>query len=131
MTLGRYSCLPKTPDSIKKQVHEEIRNLVRTLEDASRSVLHAFQSAKKNLNVKDRYQIPDVFYYKNLDKKTSIRGFATPSSVGVNYWSSVHIDRDFYYTTLSSLSPDSNDKSIDFFLYFRHTELPSQCVPGR
>jgi hypothetical protein len=46
MTLGRYSLLSNTPDSIKKQVHNEISNLMCRLEDASRSVLYALQSSK-------------------------------------------------------------------------------------
>jgi hypothetical protein len=67
MTLGWYSLFSNTPDIIKKQVHEESGNLIHSLEDASRSVLHAFQPTKTFLNVKNRYQIPDVFDHKNLN----------------------------------------------------------------
>jgi hypothetical protein len=77
MTLGPYSLLPITPDNIKKQVHKEIGNLVFTLDDASRSILYSMQSSKTFLDVKDKYQIPEVFDHKNLDKKTKRRGFVT------------------------------------------------------
>jgi hypothetical protein len=51
-------------------------------------------------------------------RKQKRRGFATQFSVGVNYWSSVHIEKDFYYKTLSCLSSDRNDKSILFYFVF-------------
>ena len=35
-----------------------------------------------------------------------------------NYWSPVHCDDDFLYTTLSCLSPDENDKDVLFHFAF-------------
>jgi hypothetical protein len=60
----------------------------------------------------------EMFDHKNFDKKTARGGHATHFSVGVNYWYSVHIDKEFYNTTLSCLSADMNDKSILFYLRF-------------
>ena len=119
-TLGRYSLLPNTPDTVKKQVNDSIGDLVILLEAASRSVLYCLQSTRMFLNVKDKYKIPDVFDHRNLDDKSSElrRGFATQFCVGVNYWSSVHIDNDCYYTTMSCLSEEDNDTSILFYFVF-------------
>jgi hypothetical protein len=100
MALGHYSLFPNTPDNIKKQVHEEIGNIVIALEGASRSVLCVMQSSSTFLDVKDKYTIPEVYDHKHLDEGTARRGFATQFCVGVNYWSSVHIDNHFYRTAL-------------------------------
>jgi hypothetical protein len=84
MTLGHYSLLSNTPDDIKKQVQEEIGNLVVALEDASRSVLYSMQSSSTFLDEKDKYQIQEVFDHTHLDEETARRGFATQFCVGVN-----------------------------------------------
>jgi hypothetical protein len=34
------------------------------------------------------------------------------------YWSSIHINTDFYYTTLSCLSENTDDNSILFYFVF-------------
>jgi predicted peroxiredoxin len=47
-----------------------------------------------------------------------MRGFATPFCVGVDYWSRIHIDNDFYYTTLSCVSENMDDNSILFYFVF-------------
>jgi hypothetical protein len=55
-----------------------------------------------------------MYDHKHLDKETTRRGFAIQFCVGVDYWSIVHIDNDFDYTTLSCLSEDTNDNSVLF-----------------
>jgi hypothetical protein len=59
-----------------------------------------------------------MYAHKDLDKETSTRGFATQFCVRVDYWSSIHIDNDFYYTTLSCLSDNMDDNSILFYFVF-------------
>jgi hypothetical protein len=85
---------------------------------ASRSILYSLQSSSTFLVVKNKYKIPDVYDHKHLDKETSRIGFVTKFYVGVDYWSSIHINTDFYYTTLSCLSEDKHDNSILFYFMF-------------
>jgi hypothetical protein len=93
--LGQYSLLPNTPDDVYKLVNGVIGDIVSFLGSASRSVLYSLQSSITFLDVKDKYRIPDMYAHKHLDKDTSTRGFATQFCVGVDYWSSVHIDNVF------------------------------------
>jgi hypothetical protein len=115
--LGQYSLLPNTTDDVKK-FNDGIGDIVSFLESASRSVLYSLQSSITFLDVKDKYRIPDMYAHKDLDKETSTRGFATQFCVGVYYWSSIHIDNYFYYTTLSCLSDHMDDNSILFYFVF-------------
>jgi hypothetical protein len=110
--------LPSTPDEVKKKVHEGIRDIIVSLEAVSRSFLYSMQSPSTLLDVTDKYQIPDMFDHQHLDEETSGRGFATQFCGGVNYWSRVHINNNFYYTTLSCLSEDMNYNSILFYFVF-------------
>jgi hypothetical protein len=103
---------------VKKSVSDGIGDIVSFLESASRSVLYSLQSSITFLDVKDKYRIPDMYDHKHLDTGTSTRGFATKLCVGVDYWSRIHIDKDFYYTTLSCLSKNTDDNSILFYFVF-------------
>jgi hypothetical protein len=97
--LDQYSLLPETPDEVMKLVNDVIGDIISFLESESRSALYFLQSSIMFLDVKDKYRIPDIYDHKHLDKDTSTRGFSTHFCVGVDYWSSVHIENDFYYTT--------------------------------
>jgi hypothetical protein len=101
ITLGRYSRFPNISYNIKEKLHEKIGNIAVALKDSSRSVVYSMQSSNTLLDVKDKYQILEVFDHKYLDKKTARRGYVTQFCVEMNYWSSVRIDEYFYYTTLS------------------------------
>jgi hypothetical protein len=116
--LGQYSLLHNTPDDVKKSVNGGIGDIVSFIESASRSVLYSLQSSITFLDVKDKYRIPDMYAHKHLDKDTSTRGFVTQFCVGVDYWSSIHIDNNFYYTTLSCLSENIDDNYILFYFVF-------------
>jgi hypothetical protein len=59
-----------------------------------------------------------MYAHKDLYKETSTRGFATQFCVGVDCWSSIHINNDFYYTNLSCLSDNMDDNSILFYFVF-------------
>jgi hypothetical protein len=83
-----------------------------------RSVLYSLKSYITFLDVKDKYIITDMYAHKDLDKETSTRGFATQFCVGVDYGSSIHIDNDFHYTSLSCLSYNMDDNSILFYFVF-------------
>jgi hypothetical protein len=116
--LEQYSLLPKMPDEVNKLVNDGIGDIVSFLESASRSVLYSLQPSISFLDVKAKCIIPYMYDHKHPDKDTSKRGFSTQFCVGVDYWSSVHINHDFYYTTLSFLSENTNDNSILFYFVF-------------
>ena len=42
--------------------------------------------------------------------------YATQFSIGVDYWSPIHVDNDFFYTILSCLTP--NEEDIGKILYY-------------
>jgi hypothetical protein len=117
-TLGHYSLLPNRPDEIKKIVHDGIGGIILFLEAVSRSVWYLLQSSNNFLDVKDKYKIPDKYDHKHLDKETTRRGFAIQFCVVVDYWSSVPIDNNLYYTNLSCLSEDTDNNSTLFFFVF-------------
>jgi hypothetical protein len=71
--------------------------------------LTILKSKSKFDDLKDKYQIPPAFETAKVP---------TQIAVGTNYWSCVHIDDDYYYTTLSCLSPVPNDRSILFYFVF-------------
>jgi hypothetical protein len=116
--LGQYSMLPNTPDDVKKSVNDGKGDIVSFLDSASRSGLYSLQSTITFLDVKEKYRIPDMYAHKHQDKDTSTRGFATQFCMGVDYWSRIHIDNNFYYTTLSCLSEHTDDNSILFYFLF-------------
>jgi hypothetical protein len=116
--LGQYSLLPNTPDDVKKSVNDGIGDIISFLESASRSVLYSLQSSVNFLDVKDKYRIPGMCAHKLLDKDMSTRGFATQLCVGVDYWSIIHIENDFYYNTLSCVSEKMDDNSNLFYFMF-------------
>jgi hypothetical protein len=116
-SLTNTHCCPPLQTMVKK-MNDGIGDIVSFLESASRSVFHSLQSSITFLDVKDKYRIPGMYGHKDLDKETSTRGFATQFCVGVDYWSSIHIDNYFYYTTLSFLSDNMDDNSIPFYFVF-------------
>jgi hypothetical protein len=60
----------------------------------------------------DRYQLPTAFNSK--DKYAKVIAFA----VGCDYWSSIHVDDDYYYTSISCVSERVKDRSILFYFCF-------------
>jgi hypothetical protein len=48
-------------------------------------------------------------------------GISTQFSVGVNYWSGAHQDKDFFFTFLSCLSANSDDHEEEIY-YFCYPE---------
>jgi hypothetical protein len=128
--LGKYSLLPNTPDDVNKSVNGGIGDIVSFLESASRSVLYSLQLSFTFLDVKDKYIIPGMYAHKHLEKYTSTRGFATQFCVDVGYWSSIHIDNDFYYTILSCVSEEMDDNSILFYFMFPSCRVTVPMLPG-
>jgi hypothetical protein len=120
--LGQYSLLPNTPDEVKKSVKDGIGYIVSFLESAQSSITF--------FDVKDKYRITDIYNHKHLDKDTSTRGFTTQFYVGVDYWPSIHIDNDFYYTTLSCLSENTDDNSILCYFVFPSYIVAFPMRPG-
>jgi hypothetical protein len=62
--------------------------------------------------VQDRYQLPTAFDSK--DKYAKGIAFV----VGCDYWSDIHIDDEYYYTSLSCVLERVNDRSIIFYFCF-------------
>jgi hypothetical protein len=74
--------------------------------------LRLFISSRYFKNVQDKYQLPAEFDIK--DKYAKAIDFA----VGCDYWLAIHVDDDYYYTSLSCVSEKLNDRSILFYFCF-------------
>jgi hypothetical protein len=74
--------------------------------------LRSLISSDQFKDVQDKYQLPTAF------DSTDAYATATAFAVGCNYWSAIHVDDDYYYTSLSCVSEKVNDKSILFYFCF-------------
>jgi hypothetical protein len=64
--------------------------------------------------VQDKYQFPTHFL------STDVHATATAFAVGYDFWSSIHVDDYYYYTSLSCVAEKVNDRSILCY-YCSHT----------
>jgi hypothetical protein len=89
-----------------------LQDLLNDIEYLTSSGLHLLLSSSEYKNVQDKYQLPNAFERK--EKYANAITFA----VGCDYWSAVHVNDDYYYTSLSCVSEKVNDMSILFYFCF-------------
>jgi hypothetical protein len=73
--------------------------------------LRSLLSSDQFKHVKDKYHLPTTF------DSTEAYATATAFAVGCDYWSAIHVDDDYYYTTLSCVAEKMNDISILFYFF--------------
>ena len=103
--LGKYAFKPKISDEDKRKVKEGVEKWVRTIEGHGMQHLKRAQMANDGvdafLHVKEMFQLPSI------SRKD---GVATQLALAKGYCSPVHVDNDFFYSTLScydaKASPD-------------------------
>jgi hypothetical protein len=61
--------------------------------------------------LQDKYQLPTAFHSEETHAK------AAAFAVGSEYWSAIRVDDDYYYTYLSRVSDNVNDRSMFFLLF--------------
>ena len=89
--------------------------MVTELEKVSLNLLKEFYNTYQFYHLKDEYGIPAAFCGAN---NNLCRSVGTAIACGYNYWSPVHTDDDYMYTSLSCLSPKKHDKDILFYFVF-------------
>jgi hypothetical protein len=89
-----------------------LQDLLNNLEYITSRGLPSFLSSRDFKNVQDKYQLPTAF--DSEEKYAKAIAFA----VGSDYWSAIHVDDDYYYTSISCVSEKVNDRSILFYLCF-------------
>ena len=72
-------------DVVVKSMEQSAQNLINNMEETS-----LFRDVQKVLNLKS--------------VSTAGDGLATQFSVGMNYWSGAHVDKDYFFTFLSCLT---------------------------
>jgi hypothetical protein len=101
--------------------------LCRDIEVASSRIGNGLPEANAYKNIQDHLNVPSLSSLappKKLDNTTDKgkkAGLATALAIGVDYWSKSQTDSDYYFTSLSALSPGSEQHGDDLY-YF--------CFPG-
>jgi hypothetical protein len=89
-----------------------LRDLLSDMEYLTSRGLQSLLSSDQFKHVQDKYQLPTAF------DNTEAYATATSFAVGFDYWSAIHVDDDYYYTTLSCVAEKVNDRSILFYFCF-------------
>ena len=106
--LGKYSFKGNVKSEDKEDNEAEISDLCHKMEDASSRI--------KN-SLKETLEYEEIMELLSLPTLSPDGGHATAFSVGYNYWSKCHVDLDYFITTLSVLSNQS-DHHKDILYYF-------------
>jgi hypothetical protein len=99
----------------EQTIHEcnsGLRDLLSDMEYLALRGLWSLLSSDQFKHVQDKYQLPTAF------DSTEAYATATAFAVGCDYWSAIHVDDDYYYTTLSCVSKKVNDRRIMFYFCF-------------
>jgi hypothetical protein len=107
-----YDYKPKTSEEHKNECNSGLHDLLNGLEYRMSRGLHSLLSSKYFKDVQDKYQLPTAFDSK--EKYAKDVAFA----VGCDYLSSIHVDDDYYYTSLSCVYEIVNDEIILFYFCF-------------
>jgi hypothetical protein len=101
-----YAYKPITSEHTMNECNSGLRDLLSDMEYLTSRGLWSLLSSDQFRHVQDKYQLPTAF------DSTEAYATATAFAVGCDYRSAIHIDDDYYYTTLSCVSEKVNDRSI-------------------
>jgi hypothetical protein len=107
-----YAYKRKTSDGMKTECNMGLQDLLNDIEYLISRGIRLLLSSSEFKYVQDRYQLPTAFDSKDRYAK----GIAF--AVGCDYWSAIHVDDNYYYTSLSCVSERVNDRSILFYFCF-------------
>jgi hypothetical protein len=107
-----YAYKRKTSDRMKTECNMGLQDLLNDIEYLTSRGFRLLLSSSEFKYVQDRYQLPTAFD----SKEKYAKGIAF--AVGCDYWSAIHVDDDYYYTSLSCVSERVNDISILFYFCF-------------
>ena len=94
--VGTYSFKPGVSDDDKDELNNEAQKLCKELELATNKV------EKKLIEAETKASFVEGTGYEGMGEGV----LATALSIGRNYWSQAHVDKDFYFTRLTVLAPE-------------------------
>jgi hypothetical protein len=100
--IGKYSFGGKCEETAVQQIEDNIAKLVGDLEKVTQSFFSNLSVAKNYQKIKEQFSIPTI--------TDSNVGLATQFSVSKDYWSQVHVDEDYMFTSLSCCCRDSESR---------------------
>jgi hypothetical protein len=97
-----YAYKPRMSEQTMNECNSGLRDLLSDMEYLTLRGQH----------VQDKYQLTTDF------DSTEAYATATDFAVGCDYWPAIHVDDDYYYTTLSCVAEKVNARSILFYFCF-------------
>jgi hypothetical protein len=107
-----YAYRPRMSEQKMNECNSGLRELLSDMEYLTSGGLRSLISSDQFKHVQDKYQLPTAF--DSADAYATATAFA----VGCDYWSAIHVDDDYYYTSLSCVPEKVNDRSILFYFCF-------------
>lgn len=119
--VGKYSFRSNASDDDKKEVTQKIEKVVEALENISAPYI----------SPKDRVSFQKLQQEIKLPSASEAdTAYATQFSVGVNYWSPIHDDDDFFWTTLSVMDKNGTcdkHKVLHWFVFPEYNVAVPLC----
>ena len=111
--LGKYTSKPGVSDKVKKKLEKGVGDLVYTIEGRSMKALK-----RAHLIGEGRDDFERVQKTFNLPSITGGDGVATQLALAKGYCSPVHVDDDYYYSTLSCYDATANKDQVLYHFCF-------------
>jgi hypothetical protein len=105
--VGKYCLKPNTDVETRETIHSTINNLVKHLETVSSVFFNNMSACEDYKHLQKNWQIPTL----------TEQGYFTQCSIGYNYQSNMHVDKDYMYTVLTCYCRDITDLS-EVIYYF-------------
>jgi hypothetical protein len=106
-SVGQYKYKKNCPPGLEKKIDEQIISITGEVEKRSSRLLRGLPDYSIYRQFKDISTLPTICPLGN----------ATQLSIGANYWSPIHTDKDYFYTTLSCCTR-SGERWNDILFYF-------------
>jgi hypothetical protein len=94
--VGRYIFVKGTDANLQNKLNNDIEKLVRKLEVISSQFFQDTTIMEKFQNLRKLWNVPTIV----------TDGVCTQFSIGYNYWSPMHVDHDYFYTTITCCCRD-------------------------
>lgn len=109
--VGTYCFKTNVKSDTQRRVEKGIGEMVATLENVASRMIRRLPETEEFMKVKKAISLPTV--------SQGEKAFHIPTqfSVGWQYWSSVHVDKDFFYTLLSCVSPKKETDSTRLYYF--------------
>ena len=109
--IGTYAFKSNAPPNIVETINAQIEVVVQSMEKSAHHLIN---------NMEETSRFRDVQKVLNLKSvSTAGDGLSPQFSVGMNYWSGAHVDKDYFFTFFSCLTdnPKYHNKVMYYFCY--------------